>query len=186
MLRWLSVIYLALVLPATACDGKNPKAPAPGQMGPQKTLQEAWQGMQSAVADKDANELWGALSSESRHWLATGAAASKIDSLRNRSDEQLRPLAEQAHTTPDLLRKMSVPELARVVTLAEARKECEPVLNGRWASVEEGRESAVAHVECPDGKTAQLVFVREDGTWKLDVQATKQLHDAPSREQKSP
>jgi hypothetical protein len=163
----------ALDTPAAASSSTS------GSTASQKTPEEAWKAMVETIRAKDNRGLWKAICRKSQKGLTEGEGAKNIEQLKAMPDDQLtQVVAEWNVSVPDL-RKMTNEEIviASFYGVVHDEKSREEALGSKWKSATINGDSAVAITVKPDGKEEKTALVKEDGTWKLDVEETEKLKE---------
>jgi hypothetical protein len=158
------------VLLLAGCQG-GPSTPEQPDAG--GTPEQTWVDFVDAVAAEDAERVMGALSSESRSWLASGSGA-PIALVRDLPEERLAGLARDTGIAPARLKAMPTTDLVRVLVGVAVRRKRPLILSQKWRTVEISGDRAVAVLD-GDGGEEKVVLVREQGAWKVDLPSTRRI-----------
>jgi len=177
-------IVLALALAIVAGCGKKEDSSSGGGGGSSasaKTPEEAYNEMKKCLIAGDGKAIWNGLSAASRKKLTTDPEMLKgQEEMKKLTDEQLEGIAkEQYGVTAAQLRKMSPEEMmiALFGNMAKDPKEKEENEKSKWKSADIKGDKAYCTTTKPggDGKDEEdyTVLVKEDGTWKVDIEETQ-------------
>ncbi len=156
----------------------KPATPPPST-GSQKTPEEAWKAMVETIRSKDARGLWKCISRKSQKALTEGDGAKNIEQLKALPDDKLTEVvAEWMVSVPDL-RKMTNEEImiASFNAVVRDEKSREEALGSKWKGATVNGDTAVATTVKADGKEEKTALVKEDGTWKVDLEETEKLKE---------
>lgn len=153
--------------------------PPPSTGMTQRTPEEAWRAMVSVIRSRDSRGLWACISRKSQKAMTEGDAAKQIEQLKGLPDEQLEPVLKEWGITARELRRMTNEEIviASLAAVINDEKMREEALGSTWKGATVNGDTAVATTVKPDGKEEKTALVKEDGTWKVDMEETQKLKD---------
>lgn len=126
---------------------------------------------------KDARGLWKAISRKSQRAMNDGEGAKNIEQLKALPDDKLAEVvAEWGLSVPEL-RRMTNEEImiASFNAVVRDEKSREEALSSQWKDATVSGDTAEATTVKPDGKEEKTALVKEDGTWKVDLEETQKL-----------
>lgn len=161
-------------LRAGGAEALDAPPPSPGL---QKSPEEAWRAMIEVIRARDEKAFWNCLCRKTRLSATEGEGAKNLDQLRQLPDEKLEEAVKQWGLTARQVRRMSNEEIviASLGAIMRDEKSREDALGSKWKGATVTGDTAVATTVKPDGSEEKLALVREDGTWKVDMEETVRL-----------
>lgn len=183
MKKVLALSLAVAVLTAAGC-GKSDSSSSSGSSSggssapTQKTPEEAYKEFKAAGERGDAKAMWNAMSKKTRTQLVEQFKP-MIEQINKKGDEEWEEAAKDLGRTAAELKKMSPEEFTEVVMAKNmaSESEMEKAKKSSFDKCEMRGEIAVVFTNKHDGTKGIGALVKEDGTWKLDMDETKKLKD---------
>ena len=155
-----------------------------GGVAAAKTPEDAWKDMRRCFETSDGKGLWNSVCAASRKNMTEGDGAKQIESMKSMEDAQLEAITkENFDMSAAEFRKASVEEImiSSFNKVTKDPKEKEKILKTKWKSCEIKGDKAYCVTLEPgdDGKEKEdyAVLVKEDGTWKVNIEDTEKFKD---------
>ncbi len=183
-----AVVLAALV--ATGCGdskdsssgGSSGSSSSGGSGSSQKSPEEAFKEFKAAGEKGDAKAMWNAMSKKTKTKM-TEIFKGQIAEINKKGDEEWEEAAKDLGKPAAELKKMSAEEFAelamakRMTDPSEIEKAKKVVMD----KVEMRGEIAVVFTTKGDGRKDLGALVKEDGTWKIDMEETEKLREEKSK-----
>ncbi|KAF0246367.1 MAG: hypothetical protein FD180_725 [Planctomycetota bacterium] len=187
MLRSVAVALVLAVLSVTGCgksDSSSGGSSSGGSGGgsstsAQKTPEEAVKEFKVAAEAGDAKALWNGMSKKTRNDLVEKMGKRTIDEMNKKGDSEWEEAAKDLGKPAAELKKLSAEEFTQMMMGREmtSDREKERAKSSKIDKVETRGDIAVAFSTRADGKKKIVALVKEDGTWKMDMEETKKLSE---------
>lgn len=182
MARWKSIEVLLLAVALASCgrDDKDAgrsaaEGPASGAATPAAGGAEAfWNAWRAAVASGDGRALWHMTSASNRQAILERTRRS----MTSMPDSEWKVLAALTRQEESRLRAMPPEMLAEETTVAMLNRlrdqpgELEKAQKSEFVSADLDGDRAVIRFRLADRRELSLVAVKEEGSWKADLEAT--------------
>ncbi len=180
----LIVPVLAFALVAAAGCGKSESSSSSSSGGSsssgssQKSPEDAYKEFKAAGEKGDAKALWNSMSKKTRAKMGE-MFKPQIDQINKKGDSEWEEAAKDLKRSAAELKKMSPEEFAEVVMAKQMTEpsEMEKAKKSSMEKCEMRGEVAVITTNKGDGRKGLGALVKEDGTWKLDIDETQKLKE---------
>lgn len=176
-----AVVLAALV--ATGCgdskDSSSGGSSGGGSSAPsQKTPEEAYKEFKAAGEKGDAKAMWNSMSKKTRAALVERFKP-MMDQINKKGDQEWEEAAKDLGKPAAELKKMSPEEFTEVVMAKQMTdpSEQEKAKKASYEKTEMRGEIAVVFTNKGDGRKGLGALVKEDGTWKIDMDETQKLKE---------
>jgi len=144
----------------------------------QKTPEEAWDGFKKAAVAGDGKAMWGFFSNSTRKKLVDGEQGKAMDAMRQGTEEQVAEMAKHLGVTVEELKKLTVEEMYIHLLATELAADKEKIEKTEFKVEKIEENKALCNTKDGEGKKEKVVLVKEDGTWRMDMEATDELKKA--------
>jgi len=172
---------MALVLSAAvvAGCGKSDSGGGSGGGGSssgQKTPEEAFKGFKAAGEAGDIKVLWNSISKKTRDSFVD-RTKKQLEEMNKKGDSEWEEAAKELGKTAAELKKMSAEDftmmmMGREMTTPEEKEKAKKLVLDK---VEMRGEVAILYTTKHNGKKDMAALVKEDGTWKMDMEESEKL-----------
>lgn len=174
---WIAALLALALLAGCGKDDSSSGGGSGGSSGSsQKTPEEAFKAFKAAGETGDVKTLWSLMSKKTREKLSE-MFKKQIEEINKKGDAEWEEAAKELGKPAAELKKMSGEEFAQVVVAKEwtSDEEKEKAKKLVLDKVEMRGELAVLFTTKSNGKKDLVVLVKEDGTWKADMEESQKL-----------
>jgi len=177
MLKPLVVGLLAGVLLLTGCGKEESGSGSGGSTSSGAEPKDVFDSAKAALRNKDGKAMWNLMSKKTKESLAVKMKP-MMESVQGRPDE-LDEMSKDVGVPADRLKTMTAAEFVEVVMvhkftkMAEDKTEQEEMEKSEWISAEVKGDLAYCKTKKHDGSDEWMVLTKEDGAWKMDMDATE-------------
>lgn len=145
-----------------------------GSASAQKSPEEAFKEFKAAGERGDADALWNSMSRKTREKFVE-MFRKQIEQINKRGDEEWEEAAKDLGKPAAELKKMSAEEFARLAMGKEMTEEDERE-KAKALTMDKSEikgDVAIVHVTKKGDRKDVMALVKEDGSWKMDVDETE-------------
>ena len=176
--KWIGALLALAVLAGCGKDDSSSSGGSGGSASSQKTPEEAFKEFKAAGEAGDAKALWNSMSKKSHAKIAT-EMQKMIDQINKKGDQEWEEAAKELGKPAAELKKMTPEEFGQLfvamkMTTPEEKEKAKKLVLDK---VEMRGEIAVLFTTKANGKKDLVALVKEDGTWKADLEEEEKLAD---------